>query len=106
VNLGRERIADPGHGPDQPLDAGLVADRLADLRDDLGEARVADVGLRPQRVAQLPLGDGSRPAFEQHHQQAQAARRQGHGLPAPAQLERVGIERAIGEDEAHRPDGS
>ena len=89
----QERVADPRHRPDEPLDPRLVADRLADLGDDLGEAGVADVGLRPQRVPQLPLRDGPRPALDQQREEEEAARRDGHDLPRPAAA-RAGRSRA------------
>ena len=83
----RWRRLDPGHRRDEAVPAtrdrldelrrpGIVAQRLAQLGDGLGQRVVGDVGAGPQRVEQLLFRDQRTRVVEQMQQEVEELRRQ------------------------------
>ncbi len=103
--LGDEAVASPVDRGDEPRRLGGVAERLAQLVDADLEHHVGHVGLRPERVEQLVLGDQLPGPLGQVAQQGEALRAQGNGIAvAPQHLVcRVDLERWEGDQTRHRP---
>jgi len=67
---------------DEPRRTGIVAERLAQLRHGLRQGVFCDVGLGPQRVEQLLLGDERSGVVEQVKEQIQQLWREVNRLGA------------------------
>ena len=96
-----EGVAEAMDGTDEPRFAGVVADRLPQLRHQPGQARLGDEGVRPEPVLQRLLGDRPWPLFEQRLEQKEGLGRQVHRARVPLELPHVGVEHAISEADPH-----
>ena len=67
--LPAKRVAEPVRGPDERRGAGVVAERLANLGDEVREVGLGDEGVRPETVLQHGLGQDFRTIQHEHRQQ-------------------------------------
>jgi len=66
--IGAEGIAEAGHGSDDVRTASVVAQRRAQLDDEIGQVRLGDVNPRPEPAVDVGLGHCARPGTDEQLQ--------------------------------------
>ena len=69
-----KRVAEPVDGPDESRPGGIVAERVANLADQIGEVLLDDKRGGPQTLLQIALGDRLRPVGDEDAQQVERFR--------------------------------
>ena len=97
-----ESVAVSRDGADVPRGPRRVADRGADFRHQVVQARVGDERLRPQTLEKLCLRDSLRPPIEQDLQQLEGLRGKRHGAAVAKEHPPAGVELAFSKNDTHR----
>src|SRR5262249_18502021 len=100
--VAHERVAESLHCPDDPWLPRVVAERAAQLRDLVRDARVRDERPGPETLGDLVFRDGVGLPGDQQLEQSERLGRQIQDTAAAEDLPGPRIEHAVAEGEAHR----
>ena len=101
-HLALERVPESVNSANEARLPHRVTDGLSQLCDQARQVGSRDKGVRPQRLVQLVMAEGSWPRLEEHLEQAQRFGRQGDDRPGTGELPPAGVEYAVVEAGAHR----
>jgi hypothetical protein len=101
-----EGVAVPGDRSDEPRPARRVAERGADLRHQVVEARIGDERSRPQALEQLCLRNRLRAPIEKELEKLEGLGGQRLGASVAEEKTPTRVELGLSEKDAHRgPEG-
>jgi hypothetical protein len=90
--LGAERIAVAVHGSDELWRAGEIAERLANLRNEIGEVGFDYESVSPESVLQFFFGDRLGPLSDEERQELKSLRGEVNDATGAGQLPRFEVE--------------
>src|SRR6266852_5606295 len=79
----------------------LVRDRRSDLRHQIGQIGLQDVGVGPETSLELRLGHDPGPLLQERLEQLKGLGRQVDRLARPPELSRLRVQQAFAEKEPH-----
>ena len=94
-------VAVSRNGADVPRRPWRVAERGADLRHQVVQARVGDERLRPQTLEELRLRDRLRPPIEKQLQELEGLGGQRHSASMAKEHPPAGVELAFSKNDTH-----
>ncbi len=97
--LSAEGVADPMDGPYEARVSRLVGDRGPDLGHQVGQVGLQHVGVRPEKLPQLRLGQDAGSALQERLEQLEGLGRQVDGLAFPQELPRLRVQYARPEEQ-------
>jgi hypothetical protein len=100
-----KRVSVPVQGANESRAPGLVPKGGAELGDEVVEARVGNVGIRPEELVKPLFGESAGPLLHEESQKLERLGREGNHLTPAAQQPGFPNQLAVPEEERHRVDG-